>query len=70
MQSDDIGLDTFCGTAVQETTCDEPTFNEGPNAPKVAPNIVDSDLQAVVHAWPKLSESQRQQIVNVIDLTS
>lgn len=64
---DDIGLETIGGTAVLETTCEEPTCNEKPIAPKVAPNNAEFNLQTVIDAWPRLSESQRQQIFNVID---
>jgi hypothetical protein len=67
---DDIGLETIGGTTVQETTCEESLVDQKPFAPKVAPIAFDSDLQAIIDEWPRLSDSQRQYIVKVIDATN
>ena len=55
----DIGLETIRGTLVLETTCEESPLQEKSLDPKVAPIVVDSDLQAVIDVWPKLCDAGR-----------
>jgi len=45
------------------TACADPRVYDSAAGPKTGPILADPELQALVDAWPKLSESTRQQIV-------
>ena len=66
LRVDDIGLETFGGTTVLETTCEESPLQEKSLDPKVAPRFADRDLQMLIDAWSRLSNSNRQKILQIV----
>ena len=67
---DDIGLETLDATPVLEMICEQSPLHEKPIDPKVDPITVDPDLQTVIDAWPKLSDTVRRMIINSVLLES